>query len=416
MANASSDVVLIQALVATPNYQALMGTERPFNIFTLFTDVFKENAVSRLLAFLLDSRKEHGFRHRVAQAFITAALPNHAICSEIRWEEASIACISEWPTEKQRRLDILVQISCRENRLKFVLGIENKIWAGEQENQLCDYQEAITKRFGEVPSALLFLSPDGHDSVTARNEPRCECVAVSYDVIVNACRRLDKFGSPESALLVDSLARHIEDGYMEKSNKDAKRLICELYGDPKHSAALDKIAELLPECLRECSSSNILFEAVKSALGTAGPLGKCEWDFRLGQGHPHVAVYLPSSGDFQLGYMWHSRDWPIDIGTKFTLRLMAWCNTLTGRQRIEKLIPQKCLAGKDDFVEWYGKKDGKETFKRWYNVWVGQEYSLEDMGKRDVEGLRRILDDAVKRTYGAVKERLGMKQGIRSEN
>jgi PD-(D/E)XK nuclease superfamily len=67
---------------------------------------------------------------------------------------------------ERRRLDILIKLLDRHGRLIGVVGIENKVWSGEQHNQLKDYQTALCDVFCGVPKILLFLTPDERAPMT----------------------------------------------------------------------------------------------------------------------------------------------------------------------------------------------------------------------------------------------------------
>ena len=40
------------------------------------------------------------------------------------------------------------------------IGVENKVWTGEQGKQLSDYQKALCDGFSGVPKFLIVLTPD----------------------------------------------------------------------------------------------------------------------------------------------------------------------------------------------------------------------------------------------------------------
>jgi PD-(D/E)XK nuclease superfamily len=64
-------------------------------------------------------------------------------------------------TQASRRIDITIRLD------GFVIGIENKPWAYESENQLHDYWVDLRKRFGKN-CMLVYLSGDGSDPATLR--------------------------------------------------------------------------------------------------------------------------------------------------------------------------------------------------------------------------------------------------------
>ncbi|MGL4561294.1 MAG: PD-(D/E)XK nuclease family protein [Brevinema sp.] len=64
---------------------------------------------------------------------------------------------TEVSTKNNRRMDIYLETD------NSIVCIENKIFAGDQENQLSDYWEEISTRAGKKKKAyLIYLSLDGH--------------------------------------------------------------------------------------------------------------------------------------------------------------------------------------------------------------------------------------------------------------
>lgn len=76
--------------------------------------------------------------------------------------------------EKQRRIDIFIELD------NIIIGIENKPWAGDQENQLSDYANFLSKAAGAKKWMLIYL---------------CNWAPSSYSVVENERIAMEKSGN-----------------------------------------------------------------------------------------------------------------------------------------------------------------------------------------------------------------------------
>ena len=124
----------------------LYGAPR-LSIFQLLAP--NENALSRVLAELLDPRGSHGQGELFLNEFLRQAKLPLVSPAEAR----HVRVRREFTTHKQRRIDIVVETP------NAVLGIENKPWAAQQEKQLFDYDPCIRDWIAEGRRcALMFIS------------------------------------------------------------------------------------------------------------------------------------------------------------------------------------------------------------------------------------------------------------------
>ena len=108
-----------------------------------------ENFISKWLAFLLDPTI-NGF----------GCAPLNALLGLVD-EDYSVEEPIEVVTEKRlgsRRIDLFIATS------EYFIGIENKLWAGEQQDQTKDYAESITKEATEQrkKAVCILLKPEGN--------------------------------------------------------------------------------------------------------------------------------------------------------------------------------------------------------------------------------------------------------------
>ena len=82
---------------------------------------------------------------------------------------------TEYVIRNQRRIDIVLELPGDR-----WIGIENKPWAGEQEDQLKDYLGALLSKSGTRNALVVYLSGTGSEPTTAPEEHRDHCVTMSY--------------------------------------------------------------------------------------------------------------------------------------------------------------------------------------------------------------------------------------------
>ncbi|TXI27938.1 MAG: hypothetical protein E6Q60_08465 [Nitrosomonas oligotropha] len=114
-----------------------------FSIFDyLRTD---EMGLSRCIASLLDPKGKHGQKEIFLELFL----------EKIQWKgNARVGWVNlENQANGQRRIDIYLQFQNGD-----IIGIENKPWAGDQENQLSDYAAFIQKEAKGNKWLLIYLS------------------------------------------------------------------------------------------------------------------------------------------------------------------------------------------------------------------------------------------------------------------
>lgn len=152
------------------------ATAATFNLFHLLGIAGKEvETHSRLLADWLNPRGRHAQGYLFLETFLEMcqqqALPyppattQFPLLTNIRQHRWQI--YTEMHTS-YGRMDIV--LLCR--ALNCALVIENKIWAGEQDDQLGRYARWLAERQTEYPQqALIFLTPAGHAAATHQDAP-----------------------------------------------------------------------------------------------------------------------------------------------------------------------------------------------------------------------------------------------------
>jgi hypothetical protein len=110
-----------------------------------------ENKTSEILAFFLNPAASHGQGAAFLESFCTRHIPPNLI--RCNYSEAKV--FTEYPTDHSRRIDVVVEFPGA-----VFIGIENKIWAKDQPDQLGHYSKFLAKKSGGKYH-LFYLSPYG---------------------------------------------------------------------------------------------------------------------------------------------------------------------------------------------------------------------------------------------------------------
>jgi hypothetical protein len=124
-----------------------------FNVFEyLKHQGLDEIGLSRLLANLLDPYGIHGQGDKFLNMFLRDIAKTDWVCKpETRIIREDLTRFSHSPG---RRIDITIHLGSRG------IGVENKPWAGEGEDQIKDYKEHLAKKY-KGNFCLLYLSGSG---------------------------------------------------------------------------------------------------------------------------------------------------------------------------------------------------------------------------------------------------------------
>lgn len=115
---------------------------------------FDENGFSRILASLLDP---HG-NHAQGSSFLRLFIEHFGITESADWERAHVKteqATSHLPDNSKRRIDIEISAS------GFGLGIENKLYAADQADQISDYLSHLQAKYGERHQLLYLTAETG---------------------------------------------------------------------------------------------------------------------------------------------------------------------------------------------------------------------------------------------------------------
>lgn len=401
----------IARLLRTRSYRRLCAP-RSFDLFKLLDTAVVENSWSALLAFLCDSNETHGVGTAYFESWqeaIEAELKRTGQRHAFRIpRKGVVSCRThfQWATPKGRIVDVMIELLGRDGNPRCVLGIENKRGAAEQADQIRDYQLALREVYPKVPTAVLFLTPDGAASETATKSGPCPCVPISYRTVTEACRRARGLLSGDVRLLMASMERHLEERPAEEDGmrEDAKmrRLVRGLYSDPKHRMAMRTLNEFTPSVRRFLERFEWQVVEGRDEMTGNKPKGQIYFNTYPGSSmNPReIKVWFSELDDktdklgFWVGFMLHADDLNPDVGSEYTLRVMAWCKNQAARKRAHEL--RGLLRDKNPVRQWHS----------WESLWVGGKYRLQDLGSKDAAALAALVDEGLRTAYGKLRRAL----------
>lgn len=253
MASLQGDIVkkpsnarVLMSLISCPDYEKLQKLQDDFDLFSILDTAIIENSWSRVLAYLFDSRREHGLGVQTFFNWMSRILKNVNLKNQegilkivSQNKNYTTRCRTEWGTDERRRIDIVVELINERREIIAVVGVENKLWSDEQENQISDYQTALANAYPRIKKCLVFLSPNGRNSITSSKSNHCPVVSCTYQTIIEMCEDSLPTASKEFQVLLRSLKAHVEQRIFGRSKMadSACRLIEKLYKNPKHRQA-----------------------------------------------------------------------------------------------------------------------------------------------------------------------------------
>lgn len=249
---AASDQTALEALVADGRLRELGRYVPPLSLPRAFGVGRDEVAHSHVLAELLNPA-----RHAGAAKILSSLLREVARRMELRTEgeeshenAEGLRKIANGPFERVavRResmlIDVVVEVSATSREA--VIGIENKIDAGEQPEQIARYQAALERAYPGRMATVVFLTPTGRAPTTASTRPDVPAVALGYEWWVRAimeAREAAPHGGRDRLALLEFEA-HLREEILREGKAGPKRLVRDLWRD--HGRALRLVMELRP--------------------------------------------------------------------------------------------------------------------------------------------------------------------------
>lgn len=153
-----------------------------------------ENLYSDLILKIISTDQEGGI------SFINDIISNY---SDIRFNNNDQLLVYR----EYYRIDLTI-ISTNK---KFIIGIENKIDALEQDEQIKRYQRIFEEYYNDYEGIFLFLTPSGHNPTTANSLSKYKCHNLSYSKLLDSLQIIKDVECIETVVktLIDSIKDNI---------------------------------------------------------------------------------------------------------------------------------------------------------------------------------------------------------------
>lgn len=160
------------SIINKKNDELFDATGGRFNMFGLLGVDHYENTHSSILAELLSSQGSHGLKYKFLQAFIeTVKLKDF-----IRNFDFQSATVQTEVVVGNGRIDIFI-----DDKMNHAIIIENKIYAGDQWEQLKRYNEFLFKKYGDLNYKIFYLTLNGSDA-SGHSGGGVEYIPISYTI------------------------------------------------------------------------------------------------------------------------------------------------------------------------------------------------------------------------------------------
>jgi len=377
---------------------------KPFNLFHTLEDLLGENSISKIISYFLGSENSHGMGLAFSLNLVDDLIKGGKLPKSLR-TDGTLSKISEvetvfnWATTKKRFVDIVAIFRDEDGKALLVLGFETKIWAGEQRDQVRDYQRALLDAFPDVLSRMIFLSPNGYLPSTADASSSCRCFPVSYVAFSKVIVRTAK-SEKQSARFLSDLGEFMKTGFVKSISDDDEKQIKELW--EKHPESLTHV---VMHGKRVKSPRYFVTEILSAALSSDDleDVAVFRWAYPIKVAVPYeynfvlndINAKLKKAGyTFQIFYMIYNQSKrPVD-DHNWDVRLMLWPDRAEWK---------KAKA----FADSYSKVSGialssKNQWLPWICLELGPTINFGKHSNRDAGKVVSIIRAFEKRTYSTL--------------
>lgn len=253
----------LSRLFRHPAFMRLQAQGERFRAFDALGMSSSERAHTDFLAFLLRPTTVHGLQDSFLWDFLSLIgdRPPHGRCAA-----PSLPIVDRLGVELPRalvyreRYNIDILIDCLPDGP--VIGIEAKIWAGERDQQLADYQDVLRKNYARGrPKLLVFLTLDARAPGTAAIDHEVPIVSVSWPEVVSLLhQRIGVEPRNDVAPFVKAFIQNIQD--LTMNDPEDRDVLAALFKEPTMARLFRRIekgrprlkdieAELVAACEQE---------------------------------------------------------------------------------------------------------------------------------------------------------------------
>jgi hypothetical protein len=240
---------MVEALMQDPAFAELTEFTHQFEPFRAMGIHSKELVHSRILATFLNRAGLHNLGPDFLNRFVMALLqPQTRLFSGEALDSGALLAVVKPNVHSQ----VYRELNCIDLVIVFpahqlVIGIENKLDAGEQEKQVARYQTTLGERFPGFKQAMVFLSPNGRVPKTANTQDGVPVYCMDYGQIADICRACTRAPglSKNAAVFIDQFVNHIE---LHMTGSTRTQALCwELFS--KNEAAYKEIVRQHNSCI-----------------------------------------------------------------------------------------------------------------------------------------------------------------------
>ena len=238
-------------LLSSPHYKELATYEPPFNPFEIVGATHRELIHSSVVAWLLRDEANKEFRQKFV-TWIRDKIVAEAEKTNDDWDKFVVPNDPRDPRlkpkivetekgDKASRYDVSVHFEA----LKLVVGIEVKVWAGEQHKQVKRYQDLLCQKYPDEKKVVVFLTPRGRKPETAdEKNVHVPVLAMSWGCISEIIREMRSASGDENSFRMQ-FSQHIERNIV-MNEREEKRIVRELLSEGDNEETLDKIIRNMP--------------------------------------------------------------------------------------------------------------------------------------------------------------------------
>ena len=233
-------------LLSSPHYKELAAYEPPFNPFEIAGVTHRELTHSSVLAWLLRDEANKEFRQRFVDKIATdkpgldLSVPNDPGDPRLKPK-----IVETEKGDKASRYDVSVHFEA----LKLVVGIEVKVWAGEQHKQVKRYQDLLCQKYPDEKKVVVFLTPRGRKPETAdEKNVHVPVLAMSWGCVSEIIRDMRSASGDENSFRMQ-FSQHIERN-IAMNETEEQRIVRELLSEGDNAETLDKIIKNIPSLRR----------------------------------------------------------------------------------------------------------------------------------------------------------------------
>lgn len=375
-----------------------------FDVLSIFKDQIGETVWSKFFAFLLDSNERHGFGLKFFFEWMNQVKYESNEFQQFLYginlnEVIRVKSFTEWKTSDGRYIDIVIELLDEDGAIIGAIGVENKVNAGEQFNQVSDYQQALTNNFEGVKKCLLFLTPNERASMTKKDNIDCPVFELGYKTISNCLKNIKTNEKSPQELYINILKSYLEKLMgKHESNQEIKDAILKLYQNEENRKAMKWIAKYMP-------GTHLLTAGLRAGITKVAEEYYSEHGGNLFYTYPESLGANPQeykSNVIEIDYkgvklslifMLRCDNSNPGIGDEFSFRMAFYIENfkrLNEEMKIEIKKRYEILP------------NTSKNWDKWVNLHTGGLWILKDYGENDIVGMNGVFEQGVKKNMDII--------------